>query len=913
MGGLAEKIRPTEVEDMPEAGEIFEIDALDRDGLMIRSDGTFIRMLEVTPRNPELLSIEEAQAMSATYAQMLARLRPKQSIQFIIDSRPVHVDRVLEASRKEVERVAGPAPTTPELRRSKTKLERNRWQMFGAMSQSIHQRSDSEGAVEMRAYLVLPYTPLSETDNFGVRDMIPGLRGKTEEFSERERAAHERGVNESRNHAETIRADIEALGIPARRLNGDEVAQYLFSRFNPTQADAKSSRARGALRGEILSDITDHTSLKRAKKAAKALRESICRSALDFESSTKWGEIDRDKVQTVYVSGTAEHTQFGWVMNPLVTRSNFTLTVFIEAMDRKKERARIKRDYRQTFSLNRASETKGKVPDYDRYAKEGEHEAALTALSTRARENIYKVSVYQSIRVRGPEPDLEQLSASIDFVTNEIEQALDAPVRKGEHEQLDLWRSTLPFAVDYHGLKRRYFSANAADMVPLVGTACGSPNGIPFAWAEPTKNLVRLDPYDRTHANQTGVIAGGSGSGKTMTAQMIIGRMVAHGAQADVIDRAGHFETLVSLFDGAQAVNLGATENDTGIDYAINPWDVEDPLKVTREKVAFLIALHVSMMGHEGLTNLEKAKLGEAIRQVYVRAAAGDVRADTGEEVVPRERELLLELDLMAELDQENGAHESAAVLRTLRARLGEFANEGSYAYLLDRLTTVPKDAPLCVFDTRKVPDAVIAPVMFAVTEFVKERIERRRRNQADLAAQKDAPMTAGKSILFIDEAWHLMTSEETGEYLNDLARRARHLGLFLLVSSQQLSDFNTPHGLALLQNSTMQFLLRQMPNEVPFIQQALQLTDQEAATLKMLRTKKGEYSEMFWVNGVRGRGKLSIAVGALEYWAYTSEPHIDTPKRDRAIDLADGDVWKALIHLSRTEAIQTESDAVKA
>lgn len=913
MGGLAEKIRPTEVEDMPEAGEIFEIDALDRDGLMVRSDGTFIRMLEVTPRNPELLSVEEAQAMSATYAQMLARLRPKQSVQFIIDSRPVHVDRVLAASRAEVERVAGPAPVNAELKRAKTPLERNRWQMFGAMSQSIHQRSDDEGAVEMRAFLVLPYTPLSEEGGMSVKDMIPGLRGRTEDMSERERAAHDRGVNESRNHAETIRSDIEALGIPARRLNGEEVAEYLFSRFNPTQADAKSQKARGALRGEVLSDITDHTSIKRARKAARSLREAICKSALDFESSTRWGEVDRDKIQTVYVSGTAEHTHFGWVMNPLVTRSNFTLTVFIEAMDRKKERARIKRDYRQTFSLNRAQEAKGKVPDYDRYAKEGEHEDALTALSTRARENIYRVSVYQSIRVRGPEPDIEQLAASIDFVANEIEQALDVTVRKGEHEQLDLWRSTLPFGVDYHDMKRRYFSANAADMVPLVGTACGSPGGIPFAWAEPTKNLVRLNPYDRTHANQTGVIAGASGSGKTMSAQMMIGRMVAHGAQADVIDRAGHFETLVSLFDGAQAVNLGAQSEDGEKDYAINPWDVEDPNKVSREKVAFLIALHVSMMGREGLTNLEKAKLGEAIRQVYVRAAAGDVRGVTGEKVIPRERELLLELDLMAEMDEDRGAHESAAVLRTLRARLGEFANDGSYAYLLDRLTTVPKDAPMCVFDTRKVPDAVIAPVMFAVTEFVKERIERRRRDQAELAAQKDAPMTAGKSILFIDEAWHLMTSDETGEYLNDLARRARHLGLFLLVSSQQLSDFNTPHGLALLQNSTMQFLLRQMPNEVPFIQAALHLTDQEAQLLKMLRTKKGEYSEMFWVNGVRGRGKVSIGLGPMEYWAYTSEPHRDTPKRDKAIRDADGDVWKALRHLARIERIETESDAVKA
>ena len=107
MGGLTTKIRPTEREDMPEVGELFEIDALDRDGLMIRSDGTFVRMLEVTPRNPGLLSMEEAQAVSASYAQMLARLRPKQSLQFIVDSRPVHVDRVLAASRKEVERVAG--------------------------------------------------------------------------------------------------------------------------------------------------------------------------------------------------------------------------------------------------------------------------------------------------------------------------------------------------------------------------------------------------------------------------------------------------------------------------------------------------------------------------------------------------------------------------------------------------------------------------------------------------------------------------------------------------------------------------------------------------------------------------------------------------------------------------------------
>lgn len=898
-------MRPTEREDMPEVGELFEIDALDRDGLMMRSDGTFVRMLEVTPRNPGLLSMEEAQAVSASYAQMLARLRPRQTIQFIVDSRPVHVDRVLEASRREVERVAGPPPKKGEVV-SLTPLSRDRWLLYSAMAQSISERSDSEGAVEMRAYVVLPYVPLNENSGVAIADMIPLMGGRDSTVTDRDLSAHIRGANESRAHADTIRSDIEALGIPTRRMNGEEVAQYLWSKFNPTQVDARKRGARGVLRGEVLSDITNHETMRKGKKAARKLREAICKSSLDFESSSRYGEVDQDIVQTIYVGGTAEHTHFGWVMNPLITRSNFTLSVYIEALDRKKERARIKRDYRQTFGINRGQEAKGRVPDFDRYAKESEHEAALKALSSRARENIYRVSIYQSIRVRGPEPDLEQLSASIDFVANEIESALDTPVRRGEYEQLDLWRATLPFGVDYSDAKRKYFSANTADMVPLVGTACGSPKGIPFGWAEPTKNLVRLDPYDRTHANQTGVIAGASGAGKTMTAQMIIARCVMHGAQGDVIDRAGHFETLVSLVTGGQAINLGAE----GSDYAINPWDVEDYGHVSREKVAFLISLHASMMGEEGLTNLERSKLGEAIRQVYIRASMDHVRDGESEAMIPRERELLYELEIMANLEMNSGAGESAAALRTLKARLGEFANDGSYAYLLDRETTIPRDSPLCVYDTRSVPDEVIAPVMFSITEFVKQRIERRKQQQESLAAQADAPMFAAKSVLFIDEAWHLMESPSTGGYINDLARRSRHLGLFLLVSSQQLSDFNSKHGLALLQNSTLQFLLRQMPNEIPFIQHALQLTDQEAELLKQLRTKKGEFSEMFWVNGVRGRGRLSIAVGPREYWSFTSEPHRDVPRRNQAIEEFGGDQWKAIHYLAEHVPIETETDS---
>ena len=94
---------------------------------------------------------------------------------------------------------------------------------------------------------------------------------------------------------------------------------------------------------------------------------------------------------------------------------------------------------------------------------------------------------------------------------------------------------------------------------------------------------------------------------------------------------------------------------------------------------------------------------------------------------------------------------------------------------------------------------------------------------------------------MVIDEAWHLVSRRETGEYANDLARRARHIGLFLIVISQQMSDFDDEYGRALIRNSTMQLLLAQHPHELPRLKEALHLSDQEAAIIGQLKTVKGQ------------------------------------------------------------------------
>jgi len=558
----------------------------------------------------------------------------------------------------------------------------------------------------------------------------------------------------------------------------------------------------------------------------------------------------------------------------------------VHALERRRERQKLKMAYRRMFTINRGAESRGRVPDFDRYVQEREYEQLLGEMATGEQANLFKVSIYQTLRARGPEPDLAALSEAVDFCAESIESTGDCKVNRGEFRQHELWPSSLPLGRDEFGKARKYPTVNAGDMVPLVGTQCGSPTGIPFAFADPGRTVELLNPYDEDHPNHTMLIAGRSGSGKTMTANVILSRCLALGARGFVIDRAGHYEVLTQLIADAQQIEIGADDSP----FALNPWDVPDPAKVSRAKNAYLLALHQVMMG--GLDSREIGMLGAAIRAVYAKAAALPGTQ-------PRESLLQEELRAQANEAQNADAVDVAATLRNLADRLGEYCGEGTYAYLLDRETTLPANARLVVFDTRRCPDSVLRLVMFSIMEFVTAAVERQWAEHKTTASRPGAPLFLGRSIMLIDEAWHLIGRAETGEYANDLARRARHLGLTLIVMSQQLSDFDTDHGRSLLRNSSQQLLLAQNANEIPFIQDALELSDREAQELYRLKTIKGRHAQMLWLNGTRGHGKVALRVGPTEYWAYTSDPP-EVAIRDGELAKCQGNLWAAIAALAR-------------
>ena len=291
-----------------------------------------------------------------------------------------------------------------------------------------------------------------------------------------------------------------------------------------------------------------------------------------------------------------------------------------------------------------------------------------------------------------------------------------------------------------------------------------------------------------------------------MAAILLLARAISQGATGFIIDRAGHFEFLASLIPGAVTVTLGEA------DAAINCWDVQDPGRVGPEKVDYLLALHALLLGEHhqgrdsyGLTDLEANLLGVAIGEVYARCAV------TGEE--PRELLLAEELQRRYERERAEGSIGVAEALRDLVMRLHNYIGAGPYSYLADRPSTIPADAPLVVFDTRAIPEAKAPAALFAVCEHVKRTIEATREQHT--SGHGPAHAWAGRSFLVVDEAWKLIERPATGRWFNEFVRRSRHYALWLVAISQQLSDFDTEHGRALLANATMRLFLRQEPAEL--------------------------------------------------------------------------------------------------
>ena len=645
--------------------------------------------------------------------------------------------------------------------------------LHDALCESLERHAQAQAAVDVAYYVIVPYVP-DQRVRVDWRELVPRpplAAGARRRWSAR--WSRTGGWRRSRCTSPTRSAAISRRSTSSTHmLSGPEVLDLLWRRFNPTAADRTPERRPGAReqRLELVGELDAVADAREAARAAHALRELVAGSAIDC-ADQRHLRVDRDLEQALYVATLPDATEFGWLLDAMQVQRPFTLTVHVHALDRLRERARFRSRHRRLFGVNRGAELRGRIPDYEMLAQEEELSELLKELSGHERASAFEVSIYQSIRERGPDPDPVQLAEAVEQASREIIAASDARVNAGQLRQLELWQSSLPLGRDLARMTRKYVTRHVGDTVPLVGTGCGSPHGVPFAFTDPGREVALINPFDPAHDNGTLLVNARSGGGKTFLVNVLIARLLAHGMQAFVLDRAGHYEFLCRLVPGARApddrriptTSTPSTRGTSRTRRTRRSRRSPTSSRCTRCSSATTAPARTPTAWTRSSATCSRSPSAPSTR---ARRATASCRA---------RRCCARSCAAAPTTRPQAGAEEVASALRTLAERIASFVDDGSYAYLLDRETTVPADAPLVAFDTRKVPRELQAAVLFVLAEQVTRRIEARG---LERLREADGGVFAGRSMLVIDEAWKLVERRATGEWVNDIARRSRHLGL---------------------------------------------------------------------------------------------------------------------------------------
>ena len=141
--------------ELPHAGELLAIEAIDQTGLIVTSEGAFVRIFKVTPPNPLLMSAPEQDKTTAGFQRLVSQLRAEESLQIYIDARPVNLTQLLGDCRREVQASAGAVPE----RANADPMALAQWRLYAAMEESLRLHADRQAAVQVSCYVVVPFLP----------------------------------------------------------------------------------------------------------------------------------------------------------------------------------------------------------------------------------------------------------------------------------------------------------------------------------------------------------------------------------------------------------------------------------------------------------------------------------------------------------------------------------------------------------------------------------------------------------------------------------------------------------------------------------------------------------------------------------------------------------------------------------
>jgi len=446
-----------------------------------------------------------------------------------------------------------------------------------------------------------------------------------------------------------------------------------------------------------------------------------------------------------------------------------------------------------------------------------EDAASLRMPIQRGQEQLFRVGIYSLVR-----------ATSASALDGLLRQARESFSRVGIHtretrfQQLQAFRSCLPQLTDELGDEHYLHTSGLTALLPWSAVHLWMPGGFLWGLVSGTRTPIVINLFSNPPLTDANVaVFARVRQGKSFLLKLIARRFLAthgagtraaeesRGARCVVVDAEVKQEYRPLCDDvGGQYIRLGP-----GCPVRINPFDLppfdptdddlRDPLRDHIANLQRLMQLLLADRGHT-LTGEEIAILDLALAATYANEwrdeVTGEVRGGytTDSRTHRSERTpLLADLLQVLRLAQKYLPPVNRDLLKSLATRLARYV-EGSLADFFGEPTNVSLDARLTVFNVSALGEELWPIGLHLIEQFVWTQV--RWHHVQGL----EEPC-----LLVVDELWLTLRSAEGGAFLETVARKGPKYWLGLAVASQEPADcLNSPHGLAIVHNSSTHVLL---------------------------------------------------------------------------------------------------------
>jgi type IV secretory pathway VirB4 component len=373
-------------------------------------------------------------------------------------------------------------------------------------------------------------------------------------------------------------------------------------------------------------------------------------------------------------------------------------------------------------------------------------------------------------------------------------------------------------------------------------------------------------------------VVGESGGGKTHFAIAWLSHLLARNPVVLIVDKGGAYKTFCDVY-GGQYVHL-----DPGSGISVNPFDLlpgeAEPDHTQLGLLKSLVAMMVAEP-EKSLDRQEMAILESAIRQTYARGAGDPVFL----------HDLVRTLRTFEQVGTHEAGPEEWTTARGIARRLELWVDQGLYAGLLDRPSTVDLSGGIVCLDTEGLnehyPDLVPIAALLA-----NHLIYRRVRGEEGRL-----------KYVVSDETWATLLNRVAADSLVGMFRRFRKFGAGIMAISQRVQDFENEYARGILENAPTKVLTR--AEDVDRVAPLFQLNDQYRMLWKSLAQRRGVFSEALVITDLlEGReGGIVVIRDIPEDYVIATTTAEERLERDRLA--ARLGTWKAVQHLAESRREQ--------